>query len=131
MKKNFNIRDGIIFEFSQEILDMRGGCELISVTFCPGNSSTVEIKWKIERSNQLVYIIFSSVEDFIVRKRDAEYPLESGAMLAIAGFRDGVSCEREDQFYLEPTQEMNYMTFFMDDMSAILVRADSAIMRRV
>ena len=130
MKKNFGIKDAVLFEWSGEIIDIRGECELLSVEFRPGNSPSVEIKWKIEQSNQQIHMIFNSVEDFIFRGRDTEYPLESGAMLLIAGFNDGVNRGSEDQFYVEPTQEMNYMSFAMDDRSVILVRADSVIMRR-
>ncbi len=131
MKKNFYIRDGVLFGFEGELIDVRRNCELISVKFCPGKSPSVEIKWKVEHSNQQVHMIFSSVEDFIVGGRDTAYPVESGAMLAIAGFNDGVSRGSEDQFYVEPMQEMNYMSFVMDDRSAIFVRAGSANVRRV
>ena len=30
-------------------------------------SSSVEIKWKVEQSNHHIFMMFSSVEDFIVR----------------------------------------------------------------
>ena len=131
MKKNFNIKDAVLFEFSGDMIDLRGDCELISVDIRPGHSSTVEIKWKVDDSNQQIHVIFNYVKDFIVRGRDTDYPLESGTMLSIAGFSDGISRENEDQVYSqEPTREMNYMSFVMDDWSAILVRADSVIMRR-
>jgi hypothetical protein len=130
VKKNFVVKDAVLFGFSGEMIDLRGDCELASVNFYPGKSPSVEVKWDIQRSNHQVHMIFSSVEDFIVRSRDVAYPAESGAMLAIAGFSDGVSCGSDDQFYVEPTQEMNYMSFVMDDRSVILIKAGSAIIRR-
>lgn len=131
MNKNFNIKDGVLLECSGELFDLRGGCELIGVNFRPGKLSSVEMVWKVDRSNQQIEIDFKSVEDFIVKGRDSEYPLQSGTMLAIAGFSDGVSVGGEDHFYLEPSQEMSYMSFVMDDMSAFLVKAESVSMRRV
>ena len=128
MKKNFAIRDAVVFECSDKKFDLRGDCSLVSVEFYPSFSSSVEIKWKVEQSNHHIFMMFSSVEDFIVRGRDSEYPPESGTMLAIAGFSDGAPCRGGEQLYVEPTQEMNYMSFVMDDMSAIFVKAGSVIM---
>jgi len=131
MRKNFSINYGVLFEFSGEIYDLRGSCELMGVSFRPGSISSVEMIWGIDSSNQQIVIKFTSVEDFIVRGRDSAYPLKSGTMLAIAGFSDGISVGSEDQFYLEPSQEMSYMSFLMDDLSAFLVKAESVSMRRV
>lgn len=131
MKKNFNIKDGVLFELSSETIDLRSDCELGSVEIRPGESPCIEMRWRIDRSNQYIHIHFTSVEDFIVRGRHTEYPTQSGAMLAIAGFSNGAPCGGEDHFYVEPTQEMSYMSFVMDDMSIFLIKAQLASMRRV
>lgn len=131
MKKNFDIKDAVLFSFSGDQIDLRGDCELESVSFFPSNNPIVEIKWNIENTNHKLNVKFISVEDFIVRSRDESYPPECGTMLAIAGFSDGISCGSDDEFCIEPSQGMNYMSFVMDDQSAFLIKAGSAIMRRV
>lgn len=131
MKKNFVIKDGVLFEFSGEVLDLRGDCNLVSVEFQTGVSPCVRMHWGIQGSNQQIQILFSSVEDFIVIGRDPEYPPESGTMLKVAGFSSGTSGVDEGEFYVEPTQEMNYMSFVMDDISSFLVKADSISIRRL
>ena len=131
MNKNFQIQDGVLFTFSDESVDMRGECELLSVELRPGSSPRIEMRWRIDRSNQMIEIIFESVDDFMVMGRDTEYPVDSGAMLAIAGFSNRDDYSPDGEFYVEPTRGMEYMSFVMDDMSAFLIKAESANMRRV
>ena len=131
MNKNFAIKDAVIFEFGAEIIDLRGDCELVSVNYHPGEDSLVKLKWSIDGSNQNIEMVFSAVENFMIKGRDSAYPQQSGVMLAIAGFTDGTSCGGDDKFYLDASQEMNYMSFLMDDMSTFLIKSESATIRRV
>lgn len=131
MNKNFQIEDGVLFTFSGESVDMRGECELLSVELRPGLSPCVEMIWGIDLSNRRIQIVFESVDDFIVKGRDTEYPVKSGAVLAIAGFSNRDDYSYDGEFYVEPTREMKYMSFVMDDTSAFLIKAESANMHRV
>lgn len=126
MNRNFSIRDAVLFELSGEILDV---CELLSVGFRPGSFPTVEMLWRVGSSNQQLQIIFSQVQDFIIRGRDEEYPSQSGAALSIVGFSNGDPDLTEPELYVEPTHEMNYITFVMNDRSAFAIKAGSANMR--
>jgi hypothetical protein len=87
--------------------------------------------WRISGSNQQIKLVFDRVTDFIVKGRDPAYPVESGAMLALAGFTDGSSFAPDGEFYVEPSPGIGYLSFLMNDMSAFLVEAGSATMRRV
>lgn len=128
MNRNFSIRDAVFFELSGETMDL---CELLSVGFRPGGFPSVEMLWMIPSSNQQLQILFSQVQDFMIRGRDEEYPLQSGATLSIAGFSNGDPDLTEPELYEEPTREMNYMTFVMDDRSAFAIKAATANMRRL
>ena len=123
------IRDGVIFSFPDQI-DLRGDCELVSLTRYVGLHSSVELDWKINGTNQALQIKFSEVEDFQVNGRDLEYPYESSATLGIAGFCQGLALEHDAELFVEPSEEMNYLAFVMDDHSAIFIKAASAYMRR-
>ena len=52
-------------------------------------------------------------------------------MLALAGFTNGSTFAPDGEFYVEPSPGVGYLSFLMDDMSAFLVEAGSATMRRV
>lgn len=131
MKKDFTIKDAVFFEIQDETIDVRGDCRLISIAFLPGDTSSAEIRWAIQNSNQQLHMKFSLVEDFIVSGRDAEYPASSGSVLAIAGFTGGLEAVGDGQFYVEPTEDRGYMSLSMNDGSAIFVKAESVIIRRV
>ena len=131
MNRNFCVVNGVFFFFAGIEIDVRGTCRLLSVHFRPGASATVEMVWAINSSNQHLSMTFANVDDYIVRGRDFEYPAESGTQLAIAGFSDGVSCSADDMFYVEPTPEMSYMSFVMDDASIFLVKSQSSEIRIV
>lgn len=128
MNRNFSIRDAVFFELSGEVLDV---CELLSVGFRPGSFASVEMIWGIARSNQQLQILFSQIQDFIVRGRDEEYPGQSGSSLGIAGFSDGNPDPVEPELFLEPAQDNNYMTFVMEDRSAFAIKAGNAIMQKL
>lgn len=126
MNRNFFIRDAAFFEFSGEVLDV---CQLLSVEFRPGSSPSAEMAWGIQGSNRQLRILFSQVEDIIVTGRDEEYPARSGSTLVIAGFSHGKPDPVQPELYLEPTHEMNYMTFVMADRAAYAIKAAAATMR--
>ena len=128
MNKNFSVKDAVFFELKNETLDAR---ELVSVTFHPGTFPSVEMLWVISASNQRLQILFSNTRSFIIKCRDEEYPLQSGATLSIAGFSRGYVDTAEPELYLEPTYDMSYMTFVMPDKSAFFISADTVLMRWV
>ena len=128
MNRNFAITNAVFFEFCGETIDAR---ELLLVRFQPGQVPAVEMLWKIQGSNQQIEVVFHQVTDFKISGRDEGYPPESGAMLGIAGFSDGNPDTLEPELYLEPTSEMNYITFFMNDRSSISIKANAASMRRL
>lgn len=130
MKKNFSVKDAVFFEFAGETLDARGDCELLSVEFRPGAAASVEMNWRVHGSNRPLQILFSQVNNFVIKGRDEEYPLQSGVTLGIAGF-SCVSLSADLELFVEPTPEMNYMTFVMDDESAIFIEAETAVMRHL
>lgn len=130
MNKNFSVRDAVFFESSDDTFDIRGDCELIEVQYRPGISASVEMIWKIRNSNQHLQMLFTEVRDFIFRGRDTDYPAQSGTMLGIAGF-SGRDIDETLTLYVEPEHDMSYMTFVMDDMSAVLIDAEKAVLRRL
>jgi hypothetical protein len=129
MKKNFSIRDGFLFELSDGILDVRGECSLSRVEIYPGSHPAAELIWDIDGSNQILRMSFTGLEDFVIKGRDKDYPFQSGVTLKVAGFSDGSGFVGE--LYVEPTKVMSYISFVMDDMSAFLIKADLANVRRV
>jgi hypothetical protein len=131
MNRNFAIKDAVLFEFLGEVLDLRSECELASVHFQPGIVSSVEMLWSISGSNQHLQILFTQVHCFLVKERDQEYPLQSGVTLLIAGFSSRNLPDFQPELYVEPTYEMNYMTFVMNDSSAFLIKAESGVIRRL
>jgi hypothetical protein len=131
MNKNFTIKDAVFLQFDNQLIDLRGECKLQKVIVFPGKSSSIELRWDIDHSNQQVQILFNYVSDFLVTARDREYPAECGSTLAILGFCDGAWPKSEDTLYIEPTFEIDYMSFIMDDRSAYLIKADSAFVRLV
>jgi hypothetical protein len=128
MIRNFTIRDGVIFGFPEEI-DLRGDCELSAVTRIVGPHSAIEMEWKIIGTNEILRIRFTGVENFEVRRRDEGYPFESAVTLGVSGF-----CRQFDNaeadFFVEPSDEMAYLAFVMDDKSAFLIKADAGQMQR-
>lgn len=128
MNKNFSIKDAVFFELFGETLDAR---ELISLVFNPSNTDMIEMLWKVNGSNRQLKILFSEVQDFSIKGRDQDYSQQSGKMLAIAGFTDGKLNDAEPELYVEPTVEMNYLTFVMHDALTIFVKAENASMKWV
>lgn len=128
MNKNFSIEYAQCFVVSDERSDVR---ELLSLRFQPGPSASIEIIWALCGSNERAQISFSNVHDFVVKGRDQEYPIESSAMLKIVGFSNGRLDAADQELYLEAVTDVDYMTFIMDDASAILIRAETAILQRV
>jgi hypothetical protein len=127
MIKNFSISDAVIFNFPDEI-DLRGECELASVTCYVGEAFSVEMDWSILGSNQRVNITFQGVQDFEVRGRDLAYPLDSSIVLGISGFCSKEVSIPDGEFFIEPNNEMNYLAFVMNDGLAFLIKSTSAHM---
>lgn len=128
MIRNFSIRDGVIFSFPQEI-DLRGNCELLSVTKFFGSEPSVEMDWNIIRSNRGLRFKFTGVVDFQVTGRDSDYPYDSGITLGISGFCKPSSNIAESEFFVEPSKNQDYLGFVMDDKSAFLIKSGSGYMQ--
>lgn len=130
MDKNFAITDAVLFDISGEIFDIRAQCQLLNIKFWPGSSSSLEMVWSIDGSNEQFSILFSQVQNFMIKERDEGYPLESGRMLKIAGFTQGHVNFQNCWLHPEQEDDADYLAFVMDDSTTILVKAGTANARR-
>lgn len=128
MNTNFSIKDGLFFVLSGEVLEIP---QLVSVEFRPESVPSLDMIWRIDRSNEQVGIFFRGVRNFVIRGRDDEYPPGSGSLLKIAGFSGSVTNFDETELYVEQSNEMDHMTFVMRDTSAFLVKCENATMQRL